>query len=157
LRWIPFIVCFSLILTTSTGCAVERSEQSKQKAQQQGTQSTTKDPQCTPIPTRHFEYEDRAEIIANQVDGVDQVVAVFIDNEMNVALQVTNFNRLKLKAIRKKAAQNLKGAFPKANIHVTTDSKLFNELEKLNSQEWTKNKACEHKKKLKQIEKDMRG
>jgi hypothetical protein len=137
---------------------MERSEQPKLQAQQQAnTQTATQDPRCIPTPTRHFDYEDKARVIAKQVDGVDQVVAVFIDNEMNVALQVSNFNRLKLKAIRKKAAQNLKGPFQEANIHVTTDSKLFNELKKLSGQDWSKKKACDHKKKLKKIEKDMKG
>lgn len=158
MRWIPFIVSFSLIYTLFTGCAVERSQQPKQQVHEQAkTQSATQDPLCTPTPTRHFDYEDRAEMIANQVDGVDKAVVFFIDNELNVALQVTNFNRLKLKAIRKEASHNLKGPFPEANIHVTTDSKLFNEVKKLSRQEWTAKKACDHKKKLKQIGKDMRG
>jgi hypothetical protein len=153
LRWIQFIVSSSLMFTILTGCALERSEQPKLQAEAQSAQ----DPQCIPTPTRHFDHEEKAEMIVKQVDGVDQVIVVFIDNEMNVALQVSNFNRLKLKAIRKKSAQSLKGPFPEDNIHVTTDSKIFNELKKLKGQEWSKEKACAHKKKLKKIEKDMKG
>lgn len=92
----------------------------------------TKDPECNPAPIRYFHYEQTAKGLSEQISGIDQAVAIRIDNELNVALQVSNFDRFRLNSLRKKVSQKLKASFPEDHIHVTTDSKLYNELEKLN-------------------------
>jgi hypothetical protein len=135
-----------------TGCTQQSSPQTKAK-------SATEDPLCNPIPIRYFHLEQKAKSIAEQVDGIDNVVAVQIDDELDVAIKVSNFNRLRLKSIRKEAAQKLKAAFPKTKIHVTSDKKLIDELQKLSDTPWSTNQkeACKQKKKLKHIEKQMKG
>ena len=90
---------------------------------------------------------------------MDQAVAVWIDDELDVALQVSNFNRLRLKQIRKEVFDRLRNAYPNPHIHVTTDRKLYGELEKLGRKEWVRQKkdACQAKNRLKQIEELMKG
>lgn len=108
---------------------------------------------------RHFDNEQQATQLARQTKGVDDAVAVQIDDKLNVALKVSNFNRLRLKPIRKETFDRLEKALPEVELHVTTDSKLYKELEKMNRKAWTNDqkKACEEKKKLEQIEEMMKG
>jgi hypothetical protein len=141
------ILCISLAFT---GC----NQPSNQKMKSQAAS------ECKSIPIRDFAAEKKAKSTTEQVNGVDKAVAVMIDKELNVALEVTNFNRLRLEPIKKEVTQKLKTSFPKANIHVTTDSKLYDELQKLNEKPWTikdKNAGCKQKDKLKQIEQQMGG
>lgn len=114
---------------------------------------------CNPTPVRYFHTEQEAKAITEKVDGIDNAVAVQIDNELNVAIQISNFNRFRYESIQKEAAQKLKASFPKAKIHVTSDKKLINELQKLNDTPWSNKpkEACKQKKKIKEIEKQMRG
>ena len=151
LRFLCSLLCLILICTGS-GCAQQ--QQTKPQAQ-----STVQDPECIPTPTRFFHLEQQAENLAEQINGINQAVAVHIDNELNVALKVTNFDRLRLKSLRKEVQQKLKTYFTNDHIHVTTDTKLFDELEKLNKKAWLNEnqKACKQMKKLKNIEKQMRG
>lgn len=74
---------------------------------------------------------ERAEAIAKRVRGVDQSVAVVMDRQISVAAKVSGFQRFRLKAIRRDVHHQLKASFPDHEIHVTTDKKLFWELEKL--------------------------
>lgn len=149
MRTTLFVLSLFLLLT---GCTQQSNPQTKAK-------SAAEDPMCNPIPVRYFHLEQKAKSITEQVDGVDKAVAVQIDNEMDVAIQVSNFNRFRFESIQKEVAQKLKDAFPKTDIHVTSDQKLIDELQKLSDTPWsTKPKeACKQKKKIKQIEKQMKG
>lgn len=151
LRFLCSLLCLLLICT---GCAQQQQTKSKPQAQ-----STAQDPECNPTPIRFFQGEQQAENLAEHINGIDQAVAVHIDNELNVALKVTHFDRLRLKSLRKQVQQKLKTYFTNDHIHVTTDTKLFDELEKLNKKAWSNEnqKACKQMKKLKNIEKQMRG
>ncbi|MFY0546215.1 YhcN/YlaJ family sporulation lipoprotein [Brevibacillus sp. H7] len=134
------------------GCTQQSNPQTKAK-------SAEEDPMCNPTPVRYFYLEQKAKSITEQVKGIDQAVAVQIDDELDVAIEVSNFNRLRLESIRKEVSRKLKEEFPKTKIHVTSDKKLINELQKLSNTPWStkKKKACRQKKKLKQIEKQMNG
>jgi hypothetical protein len=147
------LLLLSLFLLVS-GCTQQSNPQTKTK-----TQSAAEDPLCNPTPVRYFHLEQQAKSIAEQADGIDKAVAVHIDDELDVAIQVSNFNRLRLESLRKEVAQKLKAAFPKANIHVTSDKKLMTELQKLSDTPWStkREEACKQKKKIKQIEKQMKG
>jgi hypothetical protein len=135
-----------------TGCTQQSGPQTK-------TKSAAEDPQCMPTPVRHFDKEQQAKSIAEHVVGIDKAVAVQIDDELDVAIQVSNFNRLRLESIRKEVAQKLKTTFPKTKIHVTSDKKLIDELQKLSETPWSnkKEEACKQKKKIKKIEQQMKG
>lgn len=140
------------LLMLLTGCTQQSSPQSK-------TQSAAEDPLCNPAPVRFFHLEQKAKKITEAVDGVDRAVVVHIDDELDIAVEVSNFNRLRLQEIEKEVAKRLKAAFSQAKIHVTSDKKLIDELQKLSEQPWSAKQAdaCKQKKQLKQIEKRMRG
>jgi len=125
----------------------------------QKPQGGSEDKKCQEVPVRHFDQEQQAIQLARKTKGVDDAVAVQIDDQLNVALKVSNFNRLRLKSIRKETFERLEKQFPEAELHVTTDNKLYKELQEMNQKAWTndKKKACEEKKKLKQIEEMMKG
>jgi hypothetical protein len=136
----------------ATGCTQQSSPQTKAK-------SAAEDPLCNPTPVRYFHLEQKAKSLAEQVKGIDQATAVQIDKELDVAIRVSNFNRLRLESIRKEVAQKLKKAFPNTRIHVTSDKKVMDELQKISDTPWSgkQKEACRQKKKLKQIEKLMKG
>jgi hypothetical protein len=127
-----FILC--------TGCNQQSNPQTKAK-------SATEDPLCNPTPIRYFHWEQKAKSLAEQVDGIDNAVAVQIDNELNVAIQVSNFHRLRLESIRKEVAQKLQTVFPKTNIHVSSDKKIIHDLQKLSDAPWSskQKEACKQK------------
>lgn len=146
------ILCVLALFLLVTGCAQQSQSETKAK-------SAAEDPLCNPTPVRHFDLEQKAKSITEEVDGIDQAVAVQIDKELDVAIQVSNFNRLRLESIRKEVAQKLKAAFPSASIHVSSDKKIMNDLEKLNKTPWSikREEACKQKKNLIRIEKQMKG
>lgn len=149
------LLVISLFLVIS-GCNQQSNQQSTQQTK---TKSAAEDPSCKQVPNRQVDQEQRARAIAQLVNNVDQAVAVKIDDELDVAIEVTNFNRLRLDAIEKEVSQTLKAEFPKAKIHVSSDKKIFMELQKLSGTPATSEQkgACKQKKKLKEIEKQMKG
>lgn len=101
---------------------------------------------------------DLARQIAEQNERVDRATAVVLDKEVSVGLKVSNFNRFRLKSIRQDVDHLLKNYYPGYEIHVTTDSKLFSELDKLyRAIETKKLPKREAKKKLQKINEDMKG
>lgn len=103
-----------------------------------------------------------AKATAQQDKRVDAATAVAIEKDLSVALKVSNFNRLYLKDIRQNVHQSLRDQFPAYTVYVTTDSKLFSELEKL-QKEMRKNRPSQpsqvktYEKKLQKINDDMKG
>jgi ABC-type Fe3+-hydroxamate transport system substrate-binding protein len=152
LRWIFILLMVSLIFT---GCA--QTSKQNTKSQAQSTTQQKQKSECNSTPIRHLHSEKSAEFKMKQTDGVDSSVAVYIDNELYVAVEVSNFDRLRLKTIRQEGFKKLKTSFPNSKIHVTTDSKVYSELEKLSNKEWNSTEACKQKKELKKIEKLMKG
>ncbi|MFF2458245.1 YhcN/YlaJ family sporulation lipoprotein [Peribacillus simplex] len=68
--------------------------------------------------------------LVNQ-DEVADAKAVNSNKELLVAIKVENFDRLRLKKIKKKSQTELEDMFPDYKILVSTDQKLFIELEHL--------------------------
>ena len=103
---------------------------------------------------------EEAKGIAKENRRVDEVAAVTLKDELYVGLKVTNFNRFFLRSIRKDVHGRLKDQFPKRAIHVTTDSKLFDELSRLEGQiredPWGMDREG-LKRKLDKIHEDMKG
>jgi len=149
LRIVWFAVSLMLLLA---GCMQQSSPQTKAK-------SAAQDPMCKPVPIRYFHLEEQAKAIGQQVNGVDRAVAVRIDDELDVALVITNFNRFRFQAIEKEVSKKLKEAFPRTKIHVSSDQKLIEELQRMSEQPWSNKpeEACRQKEKLKELEKKMRG
>ena len=149
MRTILLVVSLCLLVA---GCNTQSNQQAK-------TKSAAEDPLCQPTPIRYFDSEQKIKAITEKIQGIDNSIAVRIDDEVDVAIEVSNFNRFRLQTIEKEVAEKLKKEFPKAHIHVTSDKKLIMELQKLSATPWTakQTEACKQKKKLKKIEEDMKG
>ncbi len=134
-------------------------KQTNQQPQQSKAQTAGTDAKCEQTPVRNFQAEKHVQALAKQVAGIDRAVAVQIDNELDVGIEMSNLNRFKFKSIHKEVAEKLKAAYPNTKIHVTSDKKLISELEKLNRTPWSTkhDEACKQKKQIKKIEKDMKG
>ncbi|MFS0673736.1 YhcN/YlaJ family sporulation lipoprotein [Ornithinibacillus sp. 179-J 7C1 HS] len=76
--------------------------------------------------------------IANQAkekmitkDEITDVRAVNTDKELLVAIKVENFNRFRLKTIEKTVKSDLEKIYPNHKVVVSSDKKMFWELEKI--------------------------
>lgn len=136
-----------------------------------GCSAASNDGQKPPQPTVHTKSQATgvsldtarlAKTTAEQDKRVDAATAVAIERDLSVALKVSNFNRLQLKNIRQTVHQNLRDQFPAYTVYVTTDSKVFSDLEKL-QQDMRQNRPPKppqeqkYKKKLQQLIQDMKG
>lgn len=152
------LVCFLIIVLSVGGC-VPQPNQKPQEGTAGQLQKTADAEDCASLPVRHFDDEQQAIRLARQTKGVREAVAVQIDDKLNVGLNVRNFHRLRLKSIRKETFDRLEKAFPDVELHVTTDNKVFRELQKMSQKPWTKEKkaACEEKRRLDELEQMMKG
>ncbi|WP_187119746.1 YhcN/YlaJ family sporulation lipoprotein [Numidum massiliense] len=107
----------------------------------------------------HDNLSNVAEQIVKQDKRVTDATAVVRGDDLYTALKVTNFNRLRMKQIREKAHSKLRAQFPDHEIHVTTDNKLFLELQRINTEAKKKRqpKKKDLMKKLQKIHDGMKG
>lgn len=147
-KWVLLIVAGLLVF--SAGCA--NSQGAKQEKQKSVHMKAEVPPQFRTVEA------DKAEQTAKQVRGVDDATAVLMDNELSVAVKVTNFQRLRLKQIRQDVHGRLKKEFSLYKVHVTSDSKLFKELQALKKKiKSGKFEVQKVSKKFKKINEDMKG
>lgn len=101
---------------------------------------------------------DEAKKIVSEMEEVVSVKGVALENNLYIAPQVTQFARLKLEKIRKESFDKIKNVYPEANVHVSTDKKIYLELGKLENKLQAKKISMEDlEKKLKKLEEDMKG
>lgn len=101
---------------------------------------------------------DHAKKLVLAMDEVVAVKGVKVNDDFYIAPQVKHFARLKLDKIRKESFNKIKKEYPDANIHVSTDKKIFMELEKIENKLREKKISKENlEKKLKKLEEDMKG
>lgn len=62
---------------------------------------------------------------------ISDVKAVNTDKELFVAIKVENFDRFRLKKIKKKVKSDVEKMFPDHRVFVSTDSKMYLELDQL--------------------------
>jgi hypothetical protein len=72
-----------------------------------------------------------AEVIAKRNDAIYDAIAIETDNELLIAVKVRQMHRFHLKAIEKELDKALKRNFNKYTVHVSTDKKIYWEIEKL--------------------------
>lgn len=148
--------------------ATEQQQKSKAHNKQQSPQQTGSAEEGKPLkkaekekpggPQINKEVLEQARLAARQVDGVREVAAVAIDQDLSVAVNVAQMKRLQLKAIRKEIFHKLKKAHPEMTVHVTTDRKIFWEMEKLEKEAYAqKPKVSDMQKKLHKLNEDMKG
>ncbi len=74
---------------------------------------------------------DEAKQLVLSMEEVVEVKGVNKEENIYIATKVKQFDRFFLDRIRKEAQDKIKKRFPEANVHVSTDKKVFLELEKL--------------------------
>jgi len=114
----------------------------------------------TELPVIDQAALEEVKSIAKENRRVDEVAAVALRDELYVGLRVTNFNRFFLRSIRKDVHGRLKDRFPGRMIHVTTDSKLFDDLSQLEKRIRKNPRGVDRKelkRKLFKIHEDMKG
>lgn len=101
---------------------------------------------------------DEAKQIVLSMEEVVAVKGATMDDDIFIAVNVKQFDRFFLDEIRKQAHDKIKKRYPKTKVHVSTDKKVFLELEKL-EQDIYHNKLTEKemKKRWKKIEDFMKG
>lgn len=93
------------------------------------------------------------------IDGIEESIAVVINQDISVAAKVTGFDRLRLRSIRQEMASKVESIAPGYKVHVTTDKKIFAELQKVENQinQSQVKSMTELKSKVKKLNQDMHG
>ncbi|WP_413380367.1 hypothetical protein [Alkalihalobacillus sp. 1P02AB] len=93
-----------------------------------------------------------------KMNEIIEVHAVSFEDKIYVAPKVKQFSRFRLKEIRKEGFDKIKERYSEDEIHVSTDRKVYMELEKLEKE--LKNETIKEKdlkEKVRKIEKYMKG
>ncbi|MBM7838251.1 hypothetical protein JOC54_001482 [Alkalihalobacillus xiaoxiensis] len=104
------------------------------------------------------EASDRAKDELIAMDEVLSVRGIQYHEDLVMAVHVKQLDRFRLKAVRKEAFNRIKALYPDSTIHISTDKKIYKELE--DAEEQIKDKHLtedELKKKIKVIEKHLKG
>lgn len=101
---------------------------------------------------------DKAKEIVLSMDEVIEIKGVTVGEEIVLAPRVKHFSRFRLNDIRKKAHERVKKRYPHATVHISTDGKIFMEVERL-ERELTKKTISEKRLKteLKKLDEMMKG
>ncbi|SHK00196.1 YhcN/YlaJ family sporulation lipoprotein [Desulforamulus aeronauticus] len=137
----------SLLVMATAGC------QPQKKVEQNQPKSTV---QAVAVDTQMAE---EAKKTAKSVTGVEEATAVVLDQKITTAIKVTGFNRLKLSTIKKEVAKKISLGHDEYSVHVTSDKKLFTQLQEIEKQITEKNvkNNADLKKKLEKINEAMKG
>ncbi|THG89173.1 hypothetical protein AJ85_19160 [Alkalihalobacillus alcalophilus ATCC 27647 = CGMCC 1.3604] len=93
-----------------------------------------------------------------KMNEIIDVHAVSFEDKIYVAPKVKQFSRFRLKEIRKEGFDKIKAQYSEDEIHVSTDKKVYMELEKLEKEMKDKSlKEKDLKERLKKIEEYMKG
>lgn len=105
------------------------------------------------------ELAEQAKNTAKSVEGVEDATSVVIDRKISTAIKVSGFDRLKLKSIKEEAHAKIKKLNKDYTVLVTSDKKLFKQLQEIEKQLNTtpKEPLTEIKKMVDKINKDMHG
>ncbi|MFA4884623.1 MAG: YhcN/YlaJ family sporulation lipoprotein [Desulfotomaculaceae bacterium] len=146
------VIVFSLILSVTAGCSMRNPSFKKRHPEQQINQDE-KQIQINP------ELAERAKKTAETVKGVKESTAVVINNEISIAIKVSGFDRLRLKLIKVEVHDKIKEFNKDYNVYVTSDKKLFKQLQQIETQirgEQDK-PLIDIQKKVNKINEDMHG
>lgn len=148
LKWVMLLkksIVWLLVVLMLMGCATAKKPQPKQGMVNEDI-------------TVDANLAQQVKELALTVSGVKNATAVVINKEMSVAVKVSGFDRLRLKAIRQELHDKIKKQHQEYTVHVTTDKKLFKELQNL-EQQINSDKAMSPslKEKVNKINQDMHG
>lgn len=69
--------------------------------------------------------------LIGEAKEVEDSSAVVINQDIAAAIKVSGFNRLRLESIRNQARNRIKQAHPGFHVYLTSDKKLFKQLQQL--------------------------
>lgn len=143
------VITLSLLMLT-IGCSMQDSPLRKLQSEQQVSQDE-KQIQINP------ELAEKAKGTARMVNGVKDSTAVVIDKEISIAIKVNGFNRLRIKPIKEEVHNKIKEFNKDYNVYVTSDKKLFKQLQQIENQTNSpeEKSPIDIQKKVKRINKDM--
>ncbi|MEG6523790.1 YhcN/YlaJ family sporulation lipoprotein [Desulfotomaculum sp. 1211_IL3151] len=141
-----FVLLGMMIL--SLGCQMQSTKKPEQKSAKK-----EKSVQIEP------ELAEKAKKAALTVKGVEASTAVVIDKNISTGIKVSGFDRLRLDSIKKEVHSKMSEINDEYQIHVTSDKKLFKELQEIEKKITEKNlrTTTELHKKVEGINKDMNG
>lgn len=147
---IKVILLFSLVF--SVGCGTQNSPLKKPQSEQQ----MNLDEKQIQISA---ELAEKAKKTAETVKGVKQSTAVVINKDISAAVKVSGFDRLRLKPIKAEVHNKIKELNKDYNVHVTTDKKLFMQLQQIEKQinDPQEKSLTDIQKKVNNINKDIQG
>ncbi|MBU8907164.1 hypothetical protein [Desertibacillus haloalkaliphilus] len=100
---------------------------------------------------------DEAKKILISMEEVIAVKGVNYEEDIYIASKVRHLDRLQLENIRKTGFEKIKKRYPEANVHLSTDAKVFMELEELeNKLKKNEISKSQTEKQVKKIEEDMK-
>lgn len=114
-----------IVMMGITGCSEQKAEEPDQKQH-----SVTK------VHTENLVSQSASETARKEIKkrkDVSNVNAVNTDKELLVALEIEQYERFHIKKTVKEVKAELKKNFPNYKIEVTADSKIFLELDRLQS------------------------
>lgn len=104
------------------------------------------------------QLSDEAKKIVLAMDEVIEVKGINLKKNIYLAVKVKQFDRFRLKEIRKRGHDLVKKRFPEATVHLSTDKKIFMELGKLeNKLKDKKISEQQLEKKIQSLEEMMKG
>lgn len=121
------VMVIIIILLLAAGCSLQNSPARKPRPQPQAKQDARQvhvDPGLA----------QKANETARTVEGVEDSTTVVINKEISTAIKVGGFERLRLKPIKEEVYKHLKEANKDYQVHVTSDKKLFTQLQQIEKQ-----------------------
>lgn len=131
---------------SAQGSNGEKQYEKKQVRERQGSKSISKEmdqPKSEPDKEVKLAIAQEANQIALRTKGVVQVASVALDDQLSLAVDVSQMQRWNLKNIRKEIFHHLRDRFPELDIHVSSDRKIFWELQKLEKEMYASNPDVE--------------
>ncbi|WP_236035138.1 YhcN/YlaJ family sporulation lipoprotein [Alkalihalobacterium elongatum] len=142
-----FTLAFFALTCTLVGCGQMNLQQQEQTPLFIGEEAVVDQTQA-----------DNAKKIVLSMDEVIDVRGVANQGNIYITPEVKHFDRLHLEGIRKDGFDRVKKRYPNATVFLSTDKKIFMELEKLERQLKEGNiTKKELDKQLKKLEEDMKG
>lgn len=103
-----------------------------------GCQDPFKKPQQPAVSPEEVRIDpvlaQQAKEIAKSVKGVEESTCVVINDEIATGIKVTGFDRWRLKDIEAEVNKKIKEQFPHHEVHVTSDKKLFWQLQQMENE-----------------------
>lgn len=142
-------VLFLSILIVTAGCGMQDSLIKPQPDQR--ISQDEKQIQVDP------DLAEKAKETARTVKGVQDSTAMVINSEISVAVKVGGFDRLRLKQVKSEVHEKIKTFNKDYNIYVTSDKKLFKQLQQVENQAKGAQEPSlpDIQKQVKKINKDM--